>query len=198
MRKRALTMTILAVLFVTTSSLTAMAAKKTTRHAVIECEGKWTYNWDTGETEFSDNCRVEITGEDRAVMTANQISVKFAEGGFEITQMRAAGPVTLHIVTQPDDKGVSRVVDAKCHKEATFTGESRIIRLTGEAEVTMKMEPHQPGVKPAILRHCKWITVDLETQEVEAQGDVGKPLQMEADIPTQQHKPDQKGAQSEQ
>lgn len=164
------------------------ADKKPTRHATITCDGEATYNWKTGETEFTDNCRLEIRANETAEMTADHITAVFNGEGFEIKQMEATGGVEFNIRTKADESGVRRVIDASCTDRAVFTGETQTMKLIGNAKASMKTEPKQAGGQPGKL-DARQIIINLRTGDISA---IGPGVHLEADIPTDNNEKEKK------
>ena len=156
----------------------SLAAEKQTQQATITATRKATYNWKSGEVEFSGNCRVEIKGEDRSLMTSERLSGKFSADGNQIVRITASGPVHFDITGAKDAEGRQRIITADCKGDAQFLGDSRIVKLTGGAEAVMSTVPQPPNTQPAKLTG-QTIILDLNTFDVTVEG----PVHMEVEIP---------------
>ncbi|NSW57640.1 MAG: hypothetical protein HPY44_16640 [Armatimonadetes bacterium] len=184
-RAQRITTAIVTGLLLITSGL-ALAAEKQTQQATITANRKATYNWKTGEIEFSGGCRVEIKGEDKSVMTSERISGKFSADGNRIERITASGPVHFDITEAKDTEGRQRIITADCKGDAQFLGDSRIVKLTGGAEAVMSTIPQPPNSQPAKLTG-QTIIIDMNTFDVTVEG----PVHMEVEIPPTTSAPQQ-------
>ena len=143
----------------------ATAVEKETQEAKITAE-KLKANWGTGVWEFTGNCRAEIKGPDKGIMTAPKMTGKFDKSASRVSKITAAGPVSFDITTRKDAEGVQRKIIAKCTGEAVYEGATRTVTLTGKPEVVMTTIPSEPGVRPATFTGSKLI-INLKALTIE-------------------------------
>jgi len=160
------------------------ASEKKTQNANISCEENFTYNWKTGLIVFRGDCRLEVKGPEKAILTTQRLSAKFGQGNNRVDSVTAQGPVHFDVTTEPDAEGVRRHITADCRGEATFDGKARVVKLTGGAEAVMMPVPAPPGTQPAKLSGPV-IEINLATSEMNIEGS----FYGEFEIPAAQPKP---------
>lgn len=163
--------------------------KAKTAHATIDCS-KITFNWTTGKFDFSGNATVKIKAA-KGDATIKSPSVT-GEGDMDknvLAHMVAQGPVHFDVMTK--GKRPLHVV-AKCARQATYSEETGIAVLSGNASAVIDEVPKTPTSQSAQLTGDK-LTINLRTGDVT----VTEGAHFEGDLPSrdeekkEEAKPDQ-------
>jgi len=157
------------------------AVEKKTQNVTIKAQ-KMVYNWKSDTLEFWGKCQAEVSGPDKAVMSAEKITGKFRDGGNKVGQIIAAGPVHFDITTSPDTDGLRRHITADCKGQAIYEGVKRTMTLTGGAEAFLTTVPTTARDKPATFAG-ETVVIDLKTFEISVEGGVHFEIEIPAEAP---------------
>ena len=123
------------------------------------------YDWETGDSEMSGNCRVDIKGEYEATMTASSVLVKTDIEKAQVLFFEARGPVDFDILTMPANGKRSRI-QARCSNSATFSEQTMLVVMKGDVHAEIDGVPKVETVQSAVYDGDS-MTIDLENHTID-------------------------------
>lgn len=122
------------------------------------------YDWETGDTKMTGNCRVDIKGDYDATMTTPALVITTDIEKAQVLSFEATGPVTFDIVTRPTDGKRSRI-QARCSDSATFSEETMLAVMKGDAHAEVTSLPRAESVQSAVYDGDS-MTIDLKNHKI--------------------------------
>lgn len=109
---------------------------KRTRTASITA-ASMEFDWDKNVAEFTGNTKLVVGGDYDATMTAPKMTARLSPKADSIVSLVAAGPVKFVVVTRAGSGGVRRKITASATKEATYSEDTQVVKLVGNAVADM-------------------------------------------------------------
>lgn len=148
------------------AAVAVMAAQEMKTQQAVVTADVMKYNWKANTWYFNGNCRVDVAGPDKAMLTAPKMTGKVGKGGTQLNEIVASGPVSFDVTVRADESGVQRRIVASCKGQAVFTGVAKTITLTGGAQGQMTSIPAEPETGPAVFSG-ETVTINLADFTVE-------------------------------
>jgi len=122
-------------------------------------------DYGTGLTEMTGNVTMSIRGDYTATMTASSVTLKGDIEKSRVLSVEARGPVNFVIDTTTKD-GKQAHITARCSREATFSEETMIVTMVGNAHA----EVTGAEALAAQLESAKYdgdsMTIDLDNRKI--------------------------------
>ncbi len=135
--------------------------------ATIQAE-QLEYDWETGDTKMTGNCRVDIKGDYDATMTTPALVFRTDIETAQVLSFEATGPVTFDILTRPTDGKRSRI-QARCSDSATFSEETMLAIMKGNAHAEITRLPRAESVQ-SVVYNGDSLTIDLRNHKIHFSG----------------------------
>jgi lipopolysaccharide export system protein LptA len=131
--------------------------------ATIQAE-QLEYDWETGDTKMTGNCRVDIKGDYDATMTTPALTFKTDIEKAQVLSFEASGPVNFDILTRPSNGKRSRIL-ARCSDSATFSEQTMLVVMQGDAHAEITSLPRTETLQSAVYDGDS-MTIDLKNHKV--------------------------------
>jgi hypothetical protein len=121
-------------------------------------------DWETGSTKMTGDCRVDIKGDYEATMTTPALVFTTDIEKAQVLSFEATGPVSFDILTRPTNGKRSRIV-ARCSDSATFSEQTMLVVMKGNAHAEITGVPRVESVKSAVY-DGESMTIDLKNHTI--------------------------------
>ena len=123
------------------------------------------YDWDKNVVEFSGNTKLVIGGGYDATMLAPSMNVRLSAKGDKVASLVAKGPVNFVVLTKPDASGMRRKITATAATEATYSEDTQLLKLIGDATADM-LPMNAPSEVEAVHFTGDAIAANLKTSRL--------------------------------
>jgi len=120
---------------------------------------------DTGVTEMTGNVRVDIKGDYNASMTASTVIVIADLEKSRVVSLEARGPVNFVVDTTTKD-GKPLHVTASCSQKATFSEETMVATMVGDAHAEMAGAAAVASQLESLKYDGESVTIDLKSRKI--------------------------------
>lgn len=137
---------------------------KRTRTAEIRAD-LLEFDWGANVFDFTGGCKLTIGAGYNATMTAPAMTAEIITSPATVKSLTAKGPVHFTIITAPDSQGRKRKIVATAKQQATYSEDTQVVKLVGEA--TADMTPlDAPEDVEAVHFTGQTITANLKTSRL--------------------------------
>lgn len=122
-------------------------------------------DWDKNVVDFAGNCKLTVGGDYDATMTAPSMTASFTSQPVTVKTLVAKGPVVFTVITRPDGQGRKRKIVASARNQATYSEETQVVKLTGQAVADLTPLDEKDPVE-AVHFTGETITASLKTNRL--------------------------------